>query len=303
MKPRDVMQHFMKNDTRYGIWLIDNINFSGKNFTKTIEFEGNKIELLIANYENLKNIEEPFYDWIHNKIVNMGMLYSMNNPKPINSVFIITKTPYTNGNEFNNLIKLCLKLVYYPPTLVSNASEYFPEKTITLPTWNEWKNSKLISKSIINEESFELVIDYFNILISKKLKFHYTLEQIYKIANINDTLLELLSLWAFIEGFWNENKGDSKLDQSLMNMLTTNFAPGKKKRDNEVRVITQQILEQNNKIGARNYSELRNILAHGEFLKLEHSWSSEQWEAIQEQRNLLLEVLTKSLIDYIKNVA
>ncbi len=292
----------MKDDTRYGIWLINNINFSGENFTKVIEFEGIKIELLITNYENLKNIEEPFFDWIHNKIVNIGMLYSTNTPKPINSIFIITKTPYTNGSEFNDLIKLCLKLVYYPPTSVSNVAEYFPEKNISLPTWDEWKNSKLVSKNTINKENFELVIEYFEILSSKKNKFHYTLEQIYKIANINDTLIELLSLWAFIEGFWNKNHGDSKLDQSLLNMLVTNFAPGKKKKDIEIREITQQILEQNQKIGARNYSELRNILAHGEFLKLENSWSNEQWNVIQEQRNLLFEILTKSLIDYIKNV-
>jgi hypothetical protein len=294
-----------KEDSRLSIWLIDNVVFSGNEFVKEVEFENQTISILITDYENSKKLPEPFNDWIHNKIINYGMMNSTNSPLPVNSIFVITKDWYSHENSYNFslLMKLCLKLVYYPPTLVSHTAEYIPDAAISLPTWDGWKNSKPISKNIINPESFDLVIQYFNILNSKKIKFHHSLEQIYNIANINDILIELLSLWSFIEGFWNTNVGDSKLDQSLLNMLEKDFAPGKTRKDKEIRDITQTILSQNSQIGARNYSELRNILAHGEFLKLENSWTDEQWVAIQSQRNLLIEIVIKSLVNYIRNVA
>ena len=294
----------MKENTRLSIWLIDNVVFTGNDFEKEIEFDNQKVKLLITNYENSKKLPEPYFDWIHNKIVHKGMMYSNNSPIPINSIFVITKYEYNNQNagNFSLLMKLCLKLVYYPPSLVSHPAEYIPNAAITLPTWEDWKNMRIVSKNEINPNSFDLVIEYFNILNSKKIKFHSTLEQIYKIATINDTLIELLSLWSFIEGFWNPNSGDSKLNQSFLNMLETDFEPGKTRKDIEIRTINQKILTQNAKFGAKNHSELRNNLAHGEFLRLENDWTQEQWQTIQEQRNLLIEVVIKSLINYIKKV-
>ncbi|WP_338813809.1 hypothetical protein V9L05_21030 [Bernardetia sp. Wsw4-3y2] len=118
----------MKDDIRYSCWLIDNIKFSGKEFIKTIEFNGENIELLVTNYENSKSLEEPFHDWIHNKIVNHGMMYPTNNPLPINSIFILTKNGYKNqkSQDFFYWFALGLKLVYYQPTLVSHPSEFIP---------------------------------------------------------------------------------------------------------------------------------------------------------------------------------
>src|SRR5690606_22814945 len=162
----------MKESSRLGIWLIDNVKFSGKDFIKEISFEGQNISLLITNYENSKKLPEPYFDWIHNKIVNMGMMHSNNSPLPVNSIFIITLSPYVNQNSsnFTLLMKLCLKLVYYPPTLVSHTAEYIPEVVITLPTWDGWKNSKPVSDNEINTNTFDLVIEYFNNLSSKKIK-------------------------------------------------------------------------------------------------------------------------------------
>ena len=295
----------MRENSRLGIWLIDNVKFNGIDFEKEIEFDNQKINLLITNYENSKKLPEPFFDWIHNKIIYRGMMDSTNSPLPINSIFLITKSEYKNQNaaNFSLLMKLCLKLVYYPPTLVSHTAEYIPNTIITLPNWEDWKNMRAVSKNEINPITFNLVIEYFHILNSKKIRFHSALEQIYKIAAINDVLIELLSLWSFIEGFWNLNSGDSKLDTSFLNMLETDFETGKTRKDIEIRNITQKVLSQNAKIGARQYSELRNILAHGKFLQLENNWTQEQWETIEEQRNLLIEVVTKSLINYIKNLA
>ena len=186
----------MKDKKRYGIWLIDNIIFSGNDFEKQIDFDGQRINLLITNYENSQKLPEPFKDWIRNKIVNLGMINSANSALPLHSVYVLTTTPYLNQNtsNFSLLINLCLRLVYYPPTLVSHTAEYIPKAAITLPSWEGWKNVHPISKKEINKNTFDLVIDYFEILNSKKIKYHNTLEQIYKIANINDILDNLVSL-------------------------------------------------------------------------------------------------------------
>ena len=64
----------MNESIRYGCWLIDNINFSGIDFTKTVDYKGQSIELLITNYENSKKLGEPFNDWICTKIINDGIM-------------------------------------------------------------------------------------------------------------------------------------------------------------------------------------------------------------------------------------
>lgn len=230
------------------------------------------------------------------------MSHSNNAPLPINSVSVITKTSYTNQDSalFTSLLKLCLRLVYYPPTLISHTAEYIPDVAITLPTWDGWKNSKPSAKNEINSESFDLVIEYFNLLLPLNKSFFNSLEELMQISAINDVLYELMLLWSYIEGFWNEIEGDSKLDKSLLNMLTKDYAPGKTKRDPEINIIRQKILKQNELIGAKKYSELRNIIAHGSFLSKQDEWTKEQWKAIYEQRNLLIETLTKSLVNKLK---
>lgn len=292
----------MDGNNRLGIWLIDNIVFSGNEFEKEIIINGEKIKLLITNYEQTKKLEEPFRDWIHNKIIKVGMTYSNNAPLPINSVFVITKTTYKNEDSslFTGLLKLCLRLVYYPPTLISHTAEYIPNAAITLPTWDGWRSSKPSAKNSINSENFDLVIDYFNLLYPLNKSIFNSLEELMQISAINDVLYELMLLWSYIEGFWNENEGDSKLDKSLLNMLTKDYAPGKTKKNSEINTIRQKILNQNELIGAKKYSELRNIIAHGSFLSKQDEWTKEQWKAIYEQRNLLIETLTKSLVNKLK---
>lgn len=74
----------------------------------------------------------------------------------------------------------------------------------------------------------------------------------------------------------------------------------KQKKDPEINIVRQKILAQNKLIGAKKYSELRNIIAHGWFLSEEDTWSKEQWKAIYDQRDLLIETLTESLVSKIK---
>lgn len=53
-------------------------------------------------------------------------------------------------------------------------------------------------------------------------------------------------------------------------------------------------------IGAKKYSELRNIIARGWFLTKSETWTVKQWNAIYSQRDLLIETLTESLINKTK---
>jgi hypothetical protein len=291
----------MKNDIRYSCWLIDNIKFSGKEFIKTIEFNGEKIELLITNYENSKKLEEPFYDWIHNKIINHGIMYSTNNPLPINSIFIITKNGHKNqkSQDFFYWFSLGLKLVYYQPTLVSNPSEFIPNTVITMPNWKGFSNIHSISKKEINSKSFDKVLSYVDTL-SKLGKRHYNiLEEVYKITGINDVLIELLSLYSFIEGFWYNHSGKSTISKSIEAMLK-DYVPNKEEKF--IRESAKaKIKSQNELFNESNIDGMRHILAHGMYKYKEDNWSENQWVAIYEQRNLLIELVIDSLINRLKS--
>lgn len=290
----------MINNIRYGCWLIDNIKFSGTDFTKTVQFNDRNIELLITNYENSKSLSEPFKYWIHDKIVNHGMRNSINNPLPINSIYIITKNGYENQNSYNftQLFNLCLKLVYYQPTLISNTAEFIPETALTMPIWNGFKNSKPTSKNEINTKTFDKVLKYFYALNSQNINYSSVLEEIYKISSINDVLIELLSLYSFIEGFWFNKKGKSNLTDSFIAMLGLDYAPGKENRfkREEVKNI---IKNQNGLLRNPKLDDMRHILAHGMYKLEESNWDKEQWEVIYQQRDLLIEIVIDSLINRI----
>lgn len=287
----------------YIMWLLDNVKFDGNDFTKTIQFEGNDIELLITNWENSKNLPEPFKDWIHQKTVN-NLMGQINTPTPLDSIYLLTPNIINKINsDFMSYLTLALRIVYYSPSAVSHPGQYIPKAAISLPSWSNWRHKMYTHNRKIDSDKFNLVIEYYNILVSKRIKHNYNLEQILKIADIGDYLIELLSLWAFIEGFWNPDPSqDSKLDQSLLNMLETDYAPGKRRRDLEIRNITSAIMEQNEKLGSKKYSELRNILAHGKNLSIEDDWTTEQYKAIFEQRHLLFNIVIKSLMNYIKRI-
>ncbi len=291
----------MKDDIRYACWLMDNIKFSGEEFTKTIEFNGEQIELLISNYENLKDIEEPFHDWIHNKIVNHGMRNLSNNPLPIKSIFVLTKNGYKNHNsqDFSYLFRLCLKLVYYQPTSISKVSEFIPNAAIIMPTWENVRNMRIISKKEISSDSFNKVLSYFETLIKLDRSCYSVLEEIYKITEIDEVLTELLKLYTFIEGFWHNQRGKSNIEKSIRAMLE-DYAPqkdGKSKRE----IIERKIKSQNELFNESKIDTMRNILAHGMYKVQEDSWNNEQWTAIYEQRNLIIELVIDSLINRLKS--
>eukprot|EP00035_Acanthoeca_spectabilis_P029459 m.474581 g.474581 ORF g.474581 m.474581 type:complete len:300 (-) comp36633_c0_seq1:35-934(-) len=289
---------------RYGCWLIDNIKFSGNDFSKKIMFEGKEIDILITNFQNSKEIKEPFKDWIHNRIINFGMMNMLNCPIPLDSIYILTLNGYDseNSKNFTSLFKLCLKLVYYQPSFVSHTAEYIPKVAITMPNWQGYRHSQNISKLEINSETFDKVLSYFETLNSLEISHSHIFEEIYKISGIDDFLLELLSLYSFIEGFWWNQKGKSNLTDSFLAMLGKDYAPEKENKEKR-EIIKSTIKSQNGLLRNPKLDDMRHILAHGMYKHEENSWNMEQWNAIHEQRNLLFELVSESMINRIKNVA
>lgn len=289
---------------RYGCWLIDNIKFSGNDFSKKVMFEGKEIDLLITNFQNSREIKEPFKDWILNKIINNGIMNMGNSPIPLYSIYILTLNGYDSKNSYNftSLFKLCLKLVYYQPSFVSHTAEYIPEAAITMPNWQGFRHSQTISKLEISSKTFDKVLYYFETLNSQEIRHSHILEEIYKISGIDDVLLELLCLYSFIEGFWWNKKGKSNLTESLLTMLGKDYAPGKENKEKR-EIIISTIQSQNGLLRNPKLDDMRHILAHGMYKHEENSWNKDQWNAIYEQRNLLFELVIESMINRIKNVA
>lgn len=293
----------MMKNLRYSCWLINNIKFSGEDFTVSLTFEEQQIEILITNYQNSNMLSPFFKDWIQSKIVNNGMRM-MNSPLPDKSIFVLTKNGHENSsaNEFSQLFRRCLQLAYIQPTLVSHVSENIPNAILTLPTWEGFKSLTPISKNEINKESFKRVIKYFNELKVIPRNNLYVLDEIYKICGIGDVLIELLSLYSFIEGFWHNQIGSSNLATSFNLMLSTDYAPG-----NENKTIRKGIKstfeKQNGLLRNSKIDDLRHILTHGIYKNLENSWNSEQWKAVYEQRDLLFQIVIESLINRIRHNA
>ena len=290
---------------RYACWLIDNIKFSGTDFLKKVMYNGKEIDILITNFENSKNIKEPFQDWIHNKIINHGMMsVGHNNPVPLDSIFVLTLNGYDNENKnFSLLFRLCLKLVYYQPSFVSDTAFYIPNAVIGMPSWHGFRHSQTISRLEISPQTFDKVLYYFNILNDLNIKHSHILEEIYKISGIDDVLIELLSLYSFIEGFWWNKKGVSNLTNSFLAMLGQDYAPGKENKQKRER-IKRTIVTQNGILRNPKLDDMRHILAHGMYKQEEDSWSKNQWNVIYEQRNLLIELVIESIINRLnKNVA
>lgn len=285
---------------RTSIWMIYNCQKMEVALTRFIELNNEKIELCFTNFEDAQQIENPIGSWISDKIFKPGGWISSGNPPPMSCNYLVIKNSYSNENSqyIVELITLYLRLSFPPPVVISKAGTYIENAVIINPIWNNIPNP--LRTSQVKLDNHEL--DKFTKLLSSfnaKPDYRYPyFEEIFKIAEIGDVFIEALCLWAFIEGFWNTNIGDSVLDQSLSNMLRIDRFPGAKKKDPRVVSIRKKIIEQNEVIGAKKVEELRNILAHGSYLKLENTWKEAQWTAIYAQRDLLLETVLRALVEY-----
>jgi hypothetical protein len=165
--------------------------------------------------------------------------------------------------------------------------------------WEDFKNVRKSSKIEINSNSFEKVIEYFNALKTIPKLNYSILEEIYKISQIDDSIIELLSLYSFIEGFWyNEKSNKSNITDSFISMLKTNYASGKENKNIRDQII-EKIKSQNSFLRNEKLDDMRHILAHSMYKKLENDWTSEQWNVLLEQRNLLFKIVFESLVNKI----
>jgi hypothetical protein len=287
-------------EMRFSIWMINNC----QKIDKTIEFSsiinGENVRFSLLDYEHAKNLANPIGDWIEEKIVKPGSWIIARDPIPMECLYLVTTSHYTHGNSsyIRELVSLCLNIILPPPVNISFPGEYIVSAAVFNPSWDLVPRSKIVASTIINEEKLKelnCLLARFN--ESGKIRFPH-FDEINRLASINDVLIEILALWAFIEGFWGENGKDLDLSGAFMNMLTSDRFPGSSKKDPDVQVLKRKIQSQNEKLGAKTYGELRNIIAHGSYLELEGNWSKEQWSMIYNQRDLLLHTVLYSLVEY-----
>ncbi len=226
------------------------------------------------------------------------MMNMRNSPLPIDSIYVITTNGYENKNasDFSLLFQLCLRLVYFHPSLISKTSEFIPNAAITMPSWEGFQNVKNISKKEITPTTFDKVLDYFQAFSNLNLRHSNVLEEIYKISGINNVLIELLCLYSFIEGYWWNKKGESNLTASFQAMLGQDYAPGKENKAKR-EIIIRKIKSQNGKLRNEKLDDMRHLLAHGMNQHEESSWDNSQWQTLYEQRDLLFEIVIDSLIN------
>lgn len=218
----------MENLDRYGMWMINNINFDGIERSINLKVDGKDQKLTFTNYENASQLNFPFKKWITEIIPKY---HRITDPMFTESIFVMTENPNQHCKpwDFLLLIKLCLRLVFYKPTVISHPFEWINDSPSTGPTWDIYQPN-IVSKRQIDDEALSKLIRYYEILSKLNTSIFNPLEEVMRISAINDVIYEVMLLWSFIEGFWNEADRNSKLDKSLINMLTKDFAPGKTKK-------------------------------------------------------------------------
>lgn len=278
------------------------MNFDGSSFYSRIESEG--VDLIVTTSKELDKVEGHLKDWLKTYVFEHGMLRSTNSALPINCVFVITTNGYENNeSSFDpQLFQKSLRTVFYPPAQVSSTGTYIPNGGGAGPNWNDYRMSKPAAISSCSSETLNQAICCYDILRGKKKSTSYVLDEIYTLANINNVLIELLSIWSFIEGFWSTKGQQSNVTDSFNSMLATDLAPGKEGKPKRT-IIQKKISTQNGKLRNPKVDDLRHILAHGMYKNMEREWSKEQWAAIFEQRNLLVSLVNESLLNRIKKSA
>ena len=289
-----------KNPKRHLMWLIHNVNHSSQIHEQTLEINGECIDLCLAAYSDAKDYSPLINDWIEEKTVRPGHWISAKDPIPMKCLFLFTKNSISGENEraLADAVSLALKITLPPPSYISHAAQWIESAVITVPTWDAIPNPNAVSSKVFDRSSFETMVSLAARLNAGGRNRYPYFHEILKIASINETLIEVLSLWAFVEGFWHEGGGESDLSRSFMRMLTNDLYPGTAKKDPKVQVLKRKFLAQNEIIGARTFSELRNIVAHGSNLDLEGKWTNSQWRAIRDQRDLLLDTILHALVEY-----
>lgn len=282
---------------KHVLWMIYNAGKLKGTFERDLTIDEEDITLCFGNYSDLNGFPLFYREWIQDKILNFWGMSVGRDPAPMDCFYIYTKSEI----ETDKLVEVtsqCLRLSFPPPTMISIPPGVHIEKAVLcMPCWEPRRNGYSIVNDEVDGDKVDELISLIVRFSQKSSSYYPQFEQIFRVAAIDDVLIEILSLWAFIEGFWNDNSDQSDLERSFKNMLNTDLFPDASTRREPVRVIRKLINEQNNILGAANITKLRNIIAHGWYVSLCDTWSAEQWKAIREQRHLLLDMVLKALIE------
>lgn len=289
-------------------WVLGNINFDGVTIKKTVKIDNQEINFTITNHANIIDTGQIFYDFFKKRIYHYSWDIIMHTqaPTPLESIYIHVQS---HNSKLQQVIDTCLRLLYYTPTLISQPGIYIPNAGGSFHQWTGFsqKSTMGISNNVLSNQSFEKFLYYFQIVY----KYHSfsreiikTIEDVIRINDLHDELNQILLLWAFIEGTWTNNIEDSSLESSFNNMLN-NFYRDDYITSTDIKNIRSKITSQNKILGVANITQLRNILAHGKHhypngdLNI-NKWTMKQSQAIFFQRDLLIEIITQSLINGIK---
>ncbi|MFC7357100.1 hypothetical protein ACFQO1_05335 [Jejudonia soesokkakensis] len=289
----------MKDNLRYALWAINGITVQHNYLSKKIQINDELIDIVATDYDGVNQLSDLHNDWVENKIMKNISTSITYTPIPHLNVYVTTLNPVKNlgFHKFAFPFNLALELVYHD-SYVSHTSEYVPKGGVSCPGWVGWDGKYSKDSHTINPKTFDKVVQIYN-SISKftesELSVLYSLTKISKIRNIK---IELLCLWTFIEGYWYNGQGSSKVKKSFERMLLHDYAKG---NQNLREAVTEKVKSQNSNFRRDTIDDIRHILAHGMDKRNSTIWSTNQWEAIREQRKLLFEIITVSLINRIKN--
>lgn len=286
----------------YSCWLIHNIKFDGKDFIKKVDFKWDVIELLVTNYQNLKENTEINHikEWLFNFVIDSWMMQvSSWKPLPINCVFLVSISPIRHDIywDFNENFESALRFTFYDPIQVSTVGTYIEKWWWAWPWWNNIQN--LSSSNITISDSLLDKVEKRSLLLwNTNYNETRVLEQIHKISCIDEVLIELLALYSFIEWYWHNWEPKSNFTDSFNIMLKSDYAPWKLQKDRNFRKkIKEKLEKQNAKFRYAKVDDMRHILAHWIYKKSEKDWWNLQWKTLSEQRNMLFDIIFESLFN------
>jgi len=305
------MKKLIPQQSPFLIWLIGNIQFDGVTIKKEVTICGMSIEFIVTNYKNYTDLGKESSLVLKDQIFPHSIRSLTYNYAPIFiDCLYLYVSKYPKNINFTRLMKLCLELVYYTPTLISSPNIIIPQGGGGLHTWKGYSQKSVRSQSHhkMSTESFNRFTMYLKLLSENSdisTENVNLLDDLINITNLHDTLNQILLLWAFLEGNFNKDGSeDSDLEVSFKNMLENYYSLNRAKGDPQLQIIKRKIKAQNKTLGTENITQLRNVLAHGKHYYSSGSlninnWTRKQSVAIFEQRNLLIEIIGESLINKI----
>ena len=166
-------QYLLLNYSNYNITRLSYFNFSNLNYNFSLKFRSIKIEYKIGFYNNNKNLIEPSYLTLYNKLHVFCELKLINNNISIYSLPHIYENKYYSCIEIFNInekIKLGIKILVANENKENFSLYFFTEKNISFINL-KYKSNYIFDPLIINEKFISLSKIINDKKINKTLKF------------------------------------------------------------------------------------------------------------------------------------